>query len=357
MTITIGTKESFGTPQHDVDLTEIVSRGLPVVLLVDSDILAYRASASTDGRRYAVPGSDKTFRYKKDAVAHCESEGVDKETIELAYEPEPETNAIANVDKMIRKIKRTLGDSLGTIPWTLEHFLTPAITFRQDVQSDYKANRKDLRRPANLMACKEYLMESHGATLIEGYEADDLLAIRATDCMRDGTTPIIVSIDKDLDQVPGFHYNFVKNKLYYTTESEARLSLHHQLLVGDAVDNIQGIPGVGPVTARKILDGVDDGDVAMYRACLNAYVAKTPREEGEQDGDFYLRVVQTVTKTMRLLYLCRSFGDIWQPPMMGVPETPELDLSVCPECGGEKMPCNICDDCFDRDRKLPEKYW
>lgn len=344
---------------HEVDVKELISRGLPVVLLVDSDIIAYRSAAAADGRQYSC-GDGEVFRYKKDAVGYCEEHELDpKAAVELVFKPEPPENAISNVDKLIKKIQRVIGRPLkeAGIEWTMEHYLTPPITFRMDVKSDYKANRKDQRRPENLKACKDHLTQEHNAMTVEGYEADDLLAIRATELMDKGSTPVIVSLDKDLDQIVCFHYNFVKDLLYFTTETEARLNLHKQLLMGDAVDNIPGIPKVGPKTAEKILADVDDNDVAMYRACLHTYIKKMPRleEDGtlESDEVFYTRMIAQVTQTMRLLYLCREYGEVWVPPS----EAPLPPEQVCPECDGQKEYHQIvCDACYSKDKSLTNKH-
>ena len=64
---------------------------------------------------------------------------------------------------------------------------------------------------------------------------------------------IIVSQDKDLKNIPGWHYNPVNEKLWYTTLQEANHHFWCQVLTGDRVDNILGIPGVGDKTALKIL--------------------------------------------------------------------------------------------------------
>jgi len=63
----------------------------------------------------------------------------------------------------------------------------------------------------------------------------------------------ICSIDKDLDQIPGWHYNFVKQIKYKITPEEGLKHFYTQLLTGDRIDNIMGVPGVGPKTAEKIL--------------------------------------------------------------------------------------------------------
>lgn len=342
-TMTIGSKKCFNKVDssgkfvtkvihpHQVDLSELIKREGDVVLLNDGDIIAYRSSAAADGREYGVTdsGVTQTFKYKKDAVEYCEKNKFDtEERISLVFKPEPVENAQSNCAKVIAKFDRVFKKELKPHgkKVTMETYLTPPVTFRDDVKSDYKANRKDLRRPANLQGCKDWLTDLHGAQTVDGYEADDLLSIRALQLWKEGKIPVIVTLDKDLDQVEGFHYNWVKNLLYFTKREESLRNLYVQLLMGDKTDNIPGIPRVGLITAKKILDECEDNsEIALYRTVLNAYIEKMPilqvidqetdEERDETDEERFTRIIQMVTQNMRLLYLCRGFGDLWEPPV------------------------------------------
>jgi 5'-3' exonuclease len=87
-------------------------------------------------------------------------------------------------------------------------FLTGKDNFRYTIYPEYKAHRPK-EKPFWLQACREYLIATFNAEVIDGQEADDALGINQT-----GDT-IICSIDKDLDMLRGDHYNFVKNRLNY----------------------------------------------------------------------------------------------------------------------------------------------
>jgi len=328
------------THPNEIDIQALEDRGLPVVLLIDADIVAYRASASCDGRVYLVKDSvtleSEEFKYKKDAVAYCKEQEISEKLIKLKFIPEPVTHATSNVTKAINKLRRVFDDKgLGAI--RLECYLTPKANFRNTVKSDYKANRKDVRRPTHLGACKEFLTDKFKAETIEGYEADDLLCIRAKQLIAFGCSPVICTLDKDLDQASCFHYNWVKSLLYFTTEQEGLVFLYKQLLTGDRVDNIPGIPGVGPKTADKILAGLEEAtELELYSVVLGAYLEKIPRDKvatGEPNGEGYIviknetdeefakRIISMTTQNMRLLYLCREFGELWEPPVKE-PEKP-----------------------------------
>lgn len=132
----------------------------------------------------------------------------------------------------------------------------------------YKGNRTG-KRPKHYDAIRKHLVDEWGFIMVYGEEADDAIAKMATK-YRD--TSIIVSIDKDLDQVPGWHYNFVKRHKYYVTDDEGFSNFAAQLLTGDRADNISGIRGVGPVKARRILS-----ETTSPQAQLNA-VSEVYRE-------------------------------------------------------------------------------
>ena len=66
----------------------------------------------------------------------------------------------------------------------------------------------------------------------------------------------VAGIDKDLLQITGTHYNFVKKEITEISEDTANLKLMLQCLTGDRSDNIPGIKGIGPKKAEKLLSGV-----------------------------------------------------------------------------------------------------
>ena len=65
---------------------------------------------------------------------------------------------------------------------------------------------------------------------------------------------VIVSTDKELDQIPGVHYNWVKDEIYKIDSFNASRNMWMRVLSGDSTANIQGIPGMGPKKADKYFD-------------------------------------------------------------------------------------------------------
>ena len=111
-------------------------------------------------------------------------------------------------------------------------------------------------------------MEHMNGELCTGMEADDMLAIRAHEIGLDKV--VIVSVDKDMKQVPTSHYDWRKKVACTMTPTEGWHFFYTQLLVGDSVDNIKGCPKIGPAKARKALKDVTD-DAEMMKICMELY--------------------------------------------------------------------------------------
>jgi|TARA_Y100000296_G_scaffold83949_1_gene116067 hypothetical protein len=116
----------------------------------------------------------------------------------------------------------------------------------------YKGNRKQ-PPPLHFEVAREYLIK-HWAAGVYDDEADDAIAIRATHLQDEHSylqDPVICAIDKDLDNVPGWHYNWKKDHLYEVSPEEALRNFYTQVLEGDGADNILGLPNCAPSTVAK----------------------------------------------------------------------------------------------------------
>lgn len=176
-------------------------------------------------------------------------------------------------------------------------YITGKTNFRFDiaVTVPYKGNRKDMKRPTHYTALREHLQKRLGAVVTEGEEADDAVAIQS--CLGNYW---IVHQDKDLDQLAGWHYNPVKNEKYYITEFEGLQNFYTQLLTGDRTDNIEGLRGIGPVKAEKIIHECTT-EQELYEAVWKTY---------EKHNLPFERLVENA----KLLWLRREPGQIWCPP-------------------------------------------
>ena len=127
--------------------------------------------------------------------------------------------------------------------------------WRKTILPTYKSNRKGKRKPLVFHELKQYAMDVYRSVMIDQLEGDDVLGLLAGDSKITGGT-IIVSIDKDLKTIPGFHYNPMRREEGVIEVTMAQANYNHllQTLTGDAVDGYSGCPGIGPKKAEKVLE-------------------------------------------------------------------------------------------------------
>ena len=176
-------------------------------------------------------------------------------------------------------------------------YLTGKDNFRFDIAKSfpYKGNRKDNDKPIHFYHVREYLVDEWGAIVSKGEEADDLIAIEAT---RLGPDTVVASVDKDMLQIPCKHFNFTNGNWNDVSEWEGLKFFYTQILTGDRADNIVGLYRVGPVKAKKMLEGCETEE-DLWQQVLKAY-----------DND-----IDRAIENARLLWLRRREGELWEPPM------------------------------------------
>lgn len=153
---------------------------------------------------------------------------------------------------------------------SVEYFLTVCPeSVRKTASPIYKANRKKNKWVS--MVRKE-LVAMDGFIFNEKWEADDLIKDRAVE-IGDGRY-LICSIDKDLKQIDGLHFDYYRPRsnelnekgfrkvlpcrgLEIVSPEQAHKFFWKQMLMGDSGDNIKGIPRIGKVKAEKILSEVN----------------------------------------------------------------------------------------------------
>jgi len=226
------------------------------MILIDGDPFAYRAAFSCEDQElaYATDKVDDLIQMSIDAVA-------------FEY----------NIEKY-------------------KVYLTGKGNFRYDisVSHEYKGNRKDVEKPHHLQGIRKHMSKNWEAEVSKGEEADDLIAIAATE---GGPESVVVSIDKDMLQIPCRHYNPNKREFKVVDEFSGLKFFYKQILTGDRADNIIGLYGIGPTKAeRMVTDCKTEQD--LYEVCLREY-------GGEED-----RVIENA----RLLWLRRYPEQLWEPP-------------------------------------------
>ena len=162
--------------------------------------------------------------------------------------------------------------------WTHRAFCSNAIiclsgpreaNFRKEVYPLYKEHRPD-ERPAFHGVALEIIEGNHRIFRRETLEADDCLGLLAT--LRDDddnpvvTNAVIISEDKDLRTVQGWHFNPNKDAKrgedfpVYVTEEEAERAFTTQWMIGDSTDGYPGVYRFGEKGAAKLLDSLDPAD-------------------------------------------------------------------------------------------------
>jgi 5'-3' exonuclease len=151
--------------------------------------------------------------------------------------------------------------------------------FRFQVAEDYKGQRGTSKVDPNVLKIRKAVTEyawSLGHFKSDNCEADDVVSIWAQEAMEASVHYVIAHIDKDIDMVEGWHYNFTKKKLYYIDEHEGFYKMCIQMLTGDATDHIQGLKGIGPKKAEKLLADVPTGK--LLEVVREAWKDKHPED-------------------------------------------------------------------------------
>lgn len=135
--------------------------------------------------------------------------------------------------------------------------------FRVATIRTYKGNRSS-EKPFWYEHIRRFLVDEYQAEIVFGMEADDRIGIEQ--CTREPGSTVICSVDKDLDMIPGKHFNELKPErgVYEISETTGLRNFYGQLLCGDSTDNIPGLYGVG--RSSKLLDHLNsmDQELAMY---------------------------------------------------------------------------------------------
>ena len=151
-------------------------------------------------------------------------------------------------------------------------------SFRNDLYDQYKAHRPP--PPDDLVPQFPLIRDATRAFSLdvveeENVEADDMIASYARAAVRDGWKVTIVSSDKDLMQLigPGIDMlDTMKNARIAAAEVEEKFGVGPELvgdilaLMGDSVDNIPGVKGIGPKTAAKLITEYGDLDAVLAAA-------------------------------------------------------------------------------------------
>jgi DNA polymerase-1 len=183
------------------------------------------------------------------------------------------TGAIVGVLNMLRRL---ISDFDPT--YMVVIFDAPGGSFRNEIYPEYKANRPpmpdDLR---NQIQPLHEIIQAMGLPLlvVPGVEADDVIGTLAREATEEGIETVISTGDKDMAQLVNQHVTLINTMSETTTDVGGVMEkfgvrpdqiIDYLALVGDAVDNIPGVPKCGPKTAAKWLNAYDTLDNLIEHA-------------------------------------------------------------------------------------------
>ncbi len=230
------------------------------------------------------------------------------------------TGAVRGVISMLRKLVSQYPDSPVTVV-----FDAKGKTFRDEIFAEYKAHRPSM--PEELREQVEPIHAIIGAMglpllCVPGVEADDVIGTLARQASAEGRPVIISTGDKDMAQLVDANTTLVNTMTETTMDVEGvkekfgippELIIDLLALMGDKVDNIPGVPGVGEKTALGLLQGLgglDDIYANLDKVAglsFRGAKALAPKLEAEKDSA-YLSYRLAVIKTD--VELAEAVGDL-----------------------------------------------
>ena len=213
----------------------------------------------------------------------------------------------------------------------------PGPVFRSDIFAEYKATRKEM--PVDLVPQIPVIR-----TLFEGFrmpvfmepmmEADDVIATLARRGEERGLDVFIVTADKDARQLIGDHiriFNIRKNAVMDAAALEADWGIRpdqvvdYLALVGDSVDNVPGVPGIGPGFASTFLKEF---------GTLDNLLANPGKVKGPKKQQALREHKETALRARRLVALKDDIPLAldWETLKTQGPDIPALKL-LCDQCG------------------------
>jgi len=248
-----------------------------VHLIIDADPLVYSCGFSAETTAYHLvtenqetgdieeayfaPYDGKTAgkRMQKYLQDNPQLEVVEKERRVI---PDTEENAIAATRTKLFSIEKEIREHYGLVRFdSITTILSGPGNFREALATrfPYKGNRDPSHKPYWYQSIRNYITGSWGGIVVTGREADDECSILARKDLAAGADYIIATIDKDLDQIPGKHFNYLKRVFYALSETESEQFFWEQCLSGDATDGIPGCFKMGGVRAKSVVQSICAG--------------------------------------------------------------------------------------------------
>lgn len=218
--------------------------------LIDGDILAYQASSSVQKDIDWGDGLWTCHAFLSDAIAQFE------DTLD---------SIVATAEARGFEIDNKI---FG---------FTDKDNFRKIIDPNYKASRKNNRKPTCYNALVAYIKKKYLTMTLPMLEGDDVLGILATSPeFKDDN--VILSMDKDFKTIPTLYYDFGRDRVH-NIDSERAMYWHMmQTLTGDTTDGYKGCPTYGPKKAERLLKSLKPEE--YWDAVVEAF-----KEQGLTEAD------------------------------------------------------------------------
>jgi hypothetical protein len=229
-------------------------------VFVDSDSFLYLAAFKAEPTTYWLDhgrGKPSDFSTKAEAIAFCIENDLDQTKI-------TKEKNLCSPRQARRFLDEVVSGALGVYhKWYVKHLydsynvqyeysISSTESFRKDIYPKYKGTRPPKPHYYNLL--RDTFIETYDPIIVSKMEADDVVAEKHYEMWcKDPNSSCIATLDKDLYNVPGIHYNTQKRAVMNVDKWKAIHTFCTQMLIGDRSDNIVGIKGVGPKTAEKML--------------------------------------------------------------------------------------------------------
>ena len=264
---------------------------------------------------------------KKKLVAEIAEGGGEVLESEKVVTSEPESFALQCAKTLLTAAESTLRRKFKS-KVEVEYYLTGESNYRDDIATivPYKGNREDMVKPAHYAAVRQYFIDKWGAEIVDGIEADDEVSIRSWELWRNKSRPdyVVASIDKDLDQIPGMHYDYGKHVFYEVDELEAEMFFYAQTLAGDSTDNIKGCYRLGLGKSSKMVDEwfrefeskasiLQSFESWVWPKIVDTYKANRERYPEQNANASHLTAEEQALENARLVYMLREEDELWTP--------------------------------------------
>jgi 5'-3' exonuclease len=239
------------------------------IALIDADTLVYTTCLNVQEEVEVMP--KWCYKDEKEYFAAINDPTFDEEKgtyyeIDLYF-------AEQKLDEKIQRILNLTGCKTCEL-----HFSDGKENFRYKFNPNYKANRKNIRRPAGLIELKMIALSKYNGFVHTKWEADDFVVFKKKE---NPDKYILVALDKDvLNAIEGKHFNYYENlnynkKMHWVevTKEHAIFWPYYQTIIGDKSDNIIGPSGIGPKRAMNFVkEGMTEKE--LWEGVVRAYKSK-----------------------------------------------------------------------------------